>query len=611
MEVYGAYGDGVARIREAVQENQAQMRQVEQSLLGFQRGLLGVEREMLPVYKLTEQLRGTQKNIDLSVQELRQINENFVAAHELAPVLLNGSKFDQDEYVKALHKLLVAITFLEGHRSYEGSVKALDQAKELLVQVRRKCMADFVSVVSVLSRGERDDDGGLKWVEPSKHDVSRAAQLLDCLVITGVDQKELLREYAKQRFDVIRMFLGEDPSGSSMGFDLTTPVTALAKCLKDIEVTIEAEKVLAALIFSNEELANGAFRYSAHQVLESWKKDIDLSLHSPKQLDAVKLLLIHDLLLARMEPLEAAVLPPLLLRDREERGLEDPWVLSKAVSGIITDLAATTKQKLFTFQPGLVEASGDRTVTRDGNVHPISSHTLNFLRKVCDQAKPLKVLLAKGSDMSPIAFVDTVITQLIEALTAKADQLKGKESLKQLFLVNNFGYVTNSLPHCMQPDDADLEKHIHSTIKPRVEAMRNDALGAFIHFSYISFKENLNDPTGTLQYAKGGNVLTLESGRLLKEKFSKFNDQLEELHKTQRAYVVAEVPIRQHLIRTAVDTIIPVYKAFYEKYSVIQFSRKHASKYLKYTPQAAQGLLKELFSGEASPSDKHSEVSSS
>uniref|UniRef100_H3GY71 Exocyst subunit Exo70 family protein n=1 Tax=Phytophthora ramorum TaxID=164328 RepID=H3GY71_PHYRM len=569
MEVYGAYGDGVARIREAVLENQLQMKQVEQSLLGFQKGLLGVEREMLPVYKLTEQLRGTQKNIDLSVQELRQINENFVAAHELAPVLLNGSKFDQDEYVKSLQKLLVAITFLEGHRSYEGSVKALDQAKELLGQVRRKCMADFASVT------------------------------------------ELLREYGKQRFDVIRMFLGEDPSGSSMGFDLSTPVTALAKCVKDIEVTIEAEKVLAGLIFSNEELANGAFRYSTLQVLESWKKDIDSSLRSPKQLDAVKLLLVHDLLLERVEVLEAAVLPPLLLRDREGKGLDDPWVLSKAVSEIVNELAVTAKQKLFTFQPGLVEASGDRTVTRDGNVHPISSHTINFLRKICDQAKPLKVLLTKDSDVTPVSFVDTVVTQLIEALISKADQLKGREGLKRLFLVNNFGYVTNSLPHCAQSDDSDLEAQIHGIIKPRVEAMRNDALTHFIQLSYITFKEYLNDPTEPLQFAKGGSVLTLESGRLLKEKFSKFNDQLEELHKTQRTYVVAEVPIRQHLIRTAVDTIIPVYKAFYEKYSVIQFSRKHASRYLKYPPQAVQALLKELFSGEASPGDKHSEVSSS
>ncbi|GMF21604.1 unnamed protein product [Phytophthora lilii] len=448
----------------------------------------------------------------------------------------SGSLFTAE--LRLFCDLLVAITFLEGHRSYEGSMKALEQAKELHTQVRRKCMADFVSVVSVLSRGERNDDGDLNWVEPSRHDVSRAAQLLECLLSSGVDQTELLREYGKERFDVIRMFLGDDPSGSSMGFDLNTPVTALAKCLKDIEITIEAEKTLAGLIFSNEDLANGAFRYSAHHVLESWKKDIDLSLRSSKQLDAVKLLLVHDLLLARAETLEDAVLPPLLLRDRDGKGLGDPWVLSKAVKEIVSDLAASAKQKLFTFQPGLVDASGDRTVTRDGNVHPISSH-------VCAQAKALKVLLGMDSDVTPVSFVDTVVTQLVESLTTKADQLKGKESLKQLFFVNNFGYIVNSLPHCPGPDDADLEKHLHGVIKPRAEAMRNDALAAFIHLSYISFKEYLNDPTETLQYAKGGNVLTLESGRLLKEKFSVSTVDVE-LVLCSLMLLKVTVPIRSH-----------------------------------------------------------------
>jgi exocyst complex component 7 len=56
------------------------MGQVDQSLVTFQSGLLGVEREMLPIYKLTEKLRETQRNIDVCVYELRRINENFVAA---------------------------------------------------------------------------------------------------------------------------------------------------------------------------------------------------------------------------------------------------------------------------------------------------------------------------------------------------------------------------------------------------------------------------------------------------------------------------------------------------------------------------------------------------
>ena len=63
--------------------DQRQMGQVAQALQNFQRGLLGVEREMLPIYQLTEKLRETQKNIDLCVQELHTINENFVIAQEV------------------------------------------------------------------------------------------------------------------------------------------------------------------------------------------------------------------------------------------------------------------------------------------------------------------------------------------------------------------------------------------------------------------------------------------------------------------------------------------------------------------------------------------------
>lgn len=56
---------------------------MEQSLGTFQNGLVGVEREMRPIYTLTEKLRSTQKNIDLCVHELRKIHLNFVATQEV------------------------------------------------------------------------------------------------------------------------------------------------------------------------------------------------------------------------------------------------------------------------------------------------------------------------------------------------------------------------------------------------------------------------------------------------------------------------------------------------------------------------------------------------
>ena len=59
------------------------MAQVRQSLGTFQKGLVRVEVEMLPIYKLTERLRETQKNIDLSIDQLRRVSANFVAAQQV------------------------------------------------------------------------------------------------------------------------------------------------------------------------------------------------------------------------------------------------------------------------------------------------------------------------------------------------------------------------------------------------------------------------------------------------------------------------------------------------------------------------------------------------
>ncbi|KAJ0405793.1 hypothetical protein P43SY_003643 [Pythium insidiosum] len=415
------------------------MEQVSQSLATFQSGLLGVEREMLPIYKLTERLRETQRNIDLCVQELRRVNENFVAAQQLSPTLMNGAKFHQEEYVEALEKLLVAIAFLESHRSYDGSAKALEQAKELLAQARKKCKADFLSSVVVLSRGSRDDEARLTWSKPSAQAVERVQQLLHCLISSNIDQLDLLDE------------------------------------IKDLEALMQ---------------------------------------------------------------------PPLLLRDRKGKDLEDPWVLPKTLTLIVSEMATAAKQKLFGFQFELTEqiGAGDRSISKDGNVHPVSSHMLKFLRQVCEHSKPLRVLLAKESN--------------------------------------------------------EVEEHFTKEIRPRIEELRDDAIRTFVQVSYGSFETFLCDPKEKLVYAKGGQLLTLESGRLLKEKFTRFNTQLDDIHDTQRHFIVSEPRIRHQLIQASIDAIIKPYSAFYEKYSGIHFSKKNTAKYLKYTPKAAEQLLKELFLGE-------------
>lgn len=110
--------------------------------------------------------------------------------------------------------------------------------------------------------------------------------------------------------------------------------------------------------------------------------------------------------------------------------------------------------------------------------------------------------------------------QLVESLQSKSSQFKGRGDLKCLFLANNFSYIANSIPRCSQSDEADLDAYLQNEIKPRIEALRDNSVSQFAQGSYGSFKEYLVDPKETLHYVKGGSLLTLESGRLLKEKFA-------------------------------------------------------------------------------------------
>lgn len=299
---------------------------------------------------------------------------------KLAPTLVGaGAKVDLEEYVAALHKLLAAVAFLETHKFYEGSAKALEQAKELLSQARKKLKAEFVSAVGVLSRGSRDADDAVAWSKPHQHDLARATQLLRCLLSANIDQTELLTEYGKQRFQVVKMVLSDESQPNSLGFDVAEPILQLSKRLKDVETSIKSEKHLSASIFSTEELANAAFRYACHPILLALRTDLGAPVKtqaSTKQQMLFKMLLLHESLVQRMDDYEAILSPPLLLRDRKGKGLDDPWVLSKLLIATVSDVAQATKQRLFGFQLELTEhlTSTDRSVTKDGNVHAVSSH---------------------------------------------------------------------------------------------------------------------------------------------------------------------------------------------------------------------------------------------
>jgi hypothetical protein len=58
------------------------------------------------------------------------------------------------------------------------------------------------------------------------------------------------------------------------------------------------------------------------------------------------------------------------------------------------------------------------------------------------------------------------------------------------------------------------------------------------------------------------------------------------------------VSVKQCLIRLALFVLnLLLHHQLYESYKDVQFSKKHQGDYLKYTPEAIEGGIEELFQG--------------
>ncbi|OQR89389.1 hypothetical protein THRCLA_09766 [Thraustotheca clavata] len=586
-----------AQIRAALEQGQDQLRSVNSTLFGFKSGLDGLEAQMLPIYTLTEKLRETQKNIDVSVSELRAVNENFTLATEVHFVLQQGPKYDQERYVKTMHKLLLAIEFLDAHRGYEGSGKALDQAKNVLLQAQTKCKSEFVNDMAFLLKYSLQNEPKMIIcaLELNEIQVLKTSQLLTCLLSTKLTPTGLLQECGEKRrkniqdvFDKIKIAQGNKEGSQE----------SITEYLDNIIYVIHAEKELVNRVFPNEDLSHAALSATIAPLLES----LTANVKEEDAKDVFQTIELHYMFKSKSTLFRDVLQPPLRLREHPGIETTEPWKLVSIIGKIEEGLAATSRQKLNAFKQDISDTmQQDKHGLKDGNVHPISSKVMHFLRHLCDHVVALECLLAMDQTSNITYFVDSVVMKLMDALQAKATTSKCRNDLKFIFIANNAYYVATSLAQLaleFQEPSPSATAAIQQTIQPRIISMGDKAVHSFLEASYDSFETLLMDPKETLQYKSNGTILTLESGRILKDKFSRFNLYIEEICTNHKAYVVPDIELRQKLTKAAYQRIVLSYTNFFEKYSIIQFSKKNMDKYVKFKPSNVESMLAELFKGD-------------
>lgn len=84
----------------------------------------------------------------------------------------------------------------------------------------------------------------------------------------------------------------------------------------------------------------------------------------------------------------------------------------------------------------------------------------------------------------------------------------------------------------------------------------------------------------------------------IKDKFTGFNKELEEIYRIQKSYAIPDPELRQSLKQENKNYILPMYQMFHDKYTRLNFT-KNPDKYIKYSVDDVGRMIDKFFDASA------------
>lgn len=188
------------------------------------------------------------------------------------------------------------------------------------------------------------------------------------------------------------------------------------------------------------------------------------------------------------------------------------------------------------------------------------------------------------------SFIRFLVMRLVNSLKGKAlNYTKHSADIgharSSMFMMNNTFYLRDELgpteKSIMNTEDFRIETSwFVDKVNKIFESEKGKYLGQWealnTHLTSVEHDE--------LEYQKNDTILSLDSGRLIKSRFSGFNDDFEHIFEEHRDLCVVDPRLRDLLQKEVAGVFIPNYRRFYDKYTKIRFSKKHQNEYTKYSP---------------------------
>ncbi|XP_071107371.1 exocyst complex component 7-like [Haliotis cracherodii] len=283
---------------------------------------------------------------------------------------------------------------------------------------------------------------------------------------------------------------------------------------------------------------------------------------------------------------------------------------SKLIS-LLSTLDSTGAKALEEFHDS-VRNDSDKAMPRDGTVHELANHTIIFLEQLQDYAETAgAMLLMHGEQAAPSQSTITTdacrlrladyMTRVLSALglnlTNKAE-MYSDPALKPIFMLNNFNYILKSLKrsgllellHAWNPQVAD----VYETQITEQKRSYSESWNKVLHFIMEVDKPISVQRTQNTEVVK----LKDKDRQNIKDRFTGFNKELEEIYKIQKGYAVPDPELRESLKADNKKYITLRYEVFLNKYKSLNFT-KNTHKYIKYDVVGVESLIDKFFDASA------------
>lgn len=248
-----------------------------------------------------------------------------------------------------------------------------------------------------------------------------------------------------------------------------------------------------------------------------------------------------------------------------------------------------------------VKSDPEGKMPRDGTVHELTSNVMVVLEQLLGFVEAAGAVLAV-SDIASFsqsrdpnrAALAQYVTRVLSALNLTLHNKSSKyedTALQAVFRLNNLHYVLRALTRSgllevVEGYESSLgQQYLDQIIDQK--RLYSQSWSRVLH--YVLEVDRPLSPTTKLKD---------KDRQTIKDKFTGFNRELEELFRVQKAYAVPDVELRESLKRDNKEFVLPKYKLFYDKYTVVPFT-KNPTKYLKYSPLDVSNLIDRFFDAAA------------